>query len=175
MKLLICSGSYNPYHKAHNMVMKLAEAFVDDGSYRHIVEISKSHPTKGEIGRVQFQNRLIDLADNVSDRWAIYPSTNATFKDKSDYFCNKFFDVIQEIVFVIGGDVWEQYSDDLIADFENYEKCEVFFLVICRDGNLNLPNMDSSILHYNSFGCIPPVHNGISSTKIRKNKQDKYV
>lgn len=172
MNLLIYPGSFNPYHNAHGMVMKLAEVFVDDGSFRHIVEISDTHPTKGKVDKNDFRKRLENLTNNVSNKWAIYPSSNDTFRKKADYFYLKFCGIVKKIVFVIGGDVWQKYSEDLIKDFEGYEKSLVRFLVVCRDGNLDLPNMNHKLLHPNSFGSVPPIHNGISSSKIRNNKDE---
>jgi len=164
----IFCGSWNPRHKGHNGMIKLAEEILGE---EVTLELSVKNADKGVLNYAEILERKKEMEE--------YPyiiTNQATFRDKAS--CLR--DIIAEskpIVFIMGYDTWvriwdEDYYNAIDVDelAESFFNHNIKFLVFGRDGkklrkNAHPDMFDKSFLIKseiaNDYKCA------VSSTKER--------
>ena len=122
---IILSGSFNPFHKGHEELLKVAENL---SGRNGMLELSIYNVDKSPIKEEEIINRILKIPKNYS----IYLSNNSTFLEKAK--CNP------GSWFVIGYDTAlrlfdKKYHSNVNMIFEEYKKLNIKFFVGGRNFN----------------------------------------
>lgn len=165
--VVVFSGSFNPWHDGHQNILNCISGDYKISNYPIIVDMSSKHPEKGEIDMDELKSRGESITGKGNVEVVI--SNAPKYIDKYIYY-NKLFSGQNNIVFLVGYDIWETYQESFHKEFRKIDN--VYFLVFHRYSNEKSVN-PSSIVHPYSF-CkkTPEPLLSISSTQIRNEKSE---
>lgn len=167
---VIFSGSWNPFHEAHNFILNQLGYLALDRENPVVLDVTNNHPTKGKLSDTEMWTKIQKLEKVESNtKFVVCRSDAPKFVDKY----NHYRDGKNIIIFAVGHDVWDNYKKSFEEEFVGID--DVSFLVFKRNSN-NVEIPDSFLLHPDSFLVDVPEHLlDVSSTKIRENEKPKNV
>jgi nicotinic acid mononucleotide adenylyltransferase len=173
---VVFSGSFDPFHCGHKyLVDEIAHKYAGDKPVT--LDISTTHPTKGFISEQDIESRLKSIGENKPlTRYCVDVGNRPMYIDKFHYYRGKFGN--NNILFVIGEDVWYDNHDNFLEVFKDHMD-NVKFLVVARysvKSDTFTPDKFRPLLHPDSFKITPPKNIlGLSSTLIRLQELHKNV
>ena len=127
--LALMPGSYNPFHEGHLEMWEIATEIL---GIRPILEITTCNADKGLLDHIDIADRVKTIDNNLS----VIMTSARTFLDKAIQYADP---TKRQLVFVVGSDTWNRildpkYAGDMPGLYAKFDKLNVRFLVLNRDG-----------------------------------------
>lgn len=169
---VILSGSFDPFHEGHFFLGVIGLALVNGEKLD--IEMSINHPVKGALTLEDMERRAKLIEERIGSclDYEIQYTNCPTYVEKYNHYLSE-FDDIEEIVFLVGADVWARHGKEIEEGVAlDCPYCDVRFLVLSRHG-YEVPKelQRSDLLHEKSFTIdLPDKYAKVSSTQIRNKK-----